>query len=402
MLRSENLYKVFDKCFSEVQKDLHKKRDLSKYLFKKYGYSDIDYMQYVIGAQNKEEMSDAEVYWLSDGFNEIYKAHIDVKTYFSDKEIVRFSNLKADYSKQDFYPIKIGPVLEVAEDQWVTKGSIDLLKDFYDKQLIVYNPRTQRQLKQKQAGEGVIYTIDIVNSSIKAIQDLLEKGEFVPNALSLNLNVDDPDVDFDIVDSYLVINSGKFDIIDGFHRFRAAINTKVKNPDFQFNFILNIMNFSEEKACHYIEQEDKRNKISKKYLAAMDKSSSTNIIIDKLNNTLDSPVRGMIERGYTGCLDRTLVFTLLEYIYKSNTMNRSQCIRTGTFIINTMKILKENNPDIAFNNVSIPVILYGASISEDVYICVDKIEKVLKMNVPLLTKVTEGKMNKIINLFKEV
>ena len=91
----------------------------------------------------------------------------------------------------------------------------------------------------------------------------MSKGEFVPNALTLNLNVDDPEVDFDIVGSELILNSGKFDIIDGFHRFRAAINTKIKNPDFQFNFILNIMNFTEDKACQYIEQEDKRNKISK-------------------------------------------------------------------------------------------------------------------------------------------
>lgn len=92
------------------------------------------------------------------------------------------------------------------------------------------------------------YTIDIVSSSVKAIEGLMSKGEFVPNALTLNLNVDDPEVDFDIVESELILNSGKFDIIDGFHRFRAAINTKIKNPDFQFNFILNIMNFTEDKS----------------------------------------------------------------------------------------------------------------------------------------------------------
>ena len=44
----------------------------------------------------------------------------------------------------------------------------------------------------------------------------MSKGEFVPNALTLNLNVDDPEVDFDIVESELILNSGKFDIIDGF------------------------------------------------------------------------------------------------------------------------------------------------------------------------------------------
>lgn len=402
MLRSKNLYNILDKCFLQIQKDSYQKREIGNYLLKKYNYSDIDYMQYVINAKNKEEMSDEEIYWMMDAIREVSKKDIEVKTYFSDKEIVRYSNSKADYSSKDFYPLKIGPILEVAEDQWVTKGSLDLLKDFYDKQLIVYNPRTQRQLRQKSSGNQVIYTIDINTSSVSSIQDLLEKGEFVPNALSLNLNANDPNIDFDIVGSELVLNAGRFDIIDGFHRFRAAINTKIKYPDFQFNFILNIMNFSEDKACHYIEQEDKRNKISKKYLASMDKSSSTNIIIDKLNNTMDSPVRGKIERGYGGQLDRTLLFGLLEYIYKSNTMNRSQCIRTGISIIEVLKVLQENNPDIEIDNRTIPVILYGASISGDAFSCVNKIENVLKKQVPLITNVTEGKMKKVASLFEEV
>ena len=50
-------------------------------------------------------------------------------------------------------------MIEIAEDQWVTKISIDLLKEFYDNQLIIYNPRTQRQLKQRRRGQDVSYTI---------------------------------------------------------------------------------------------------------------------------------------------------------------------------------------------------------------------------------------------------
>ena len=321
MLRSENLYKVLDKYFVQIQKNSYFKREVKKFLMEKYEYSDIEYMQYIIGAKSKDEIPDNEMYWLIDAFNNVFKANMEIKTFFSDKEIIRFSNLKADYLKAEIYPIKISPVIEIAEDQWVTKISIDLLKEFYDNQLIIYNPRTQRQLKQMRRGQDVLYTIDIVSSSVKAIEGLMDKGEFVPNALTLNLNVDDPEVDFDIIGSELVLNSGKFDIIDGFHRFRAAINTKIKNPDFQFNFILNIMNFTEDKACQYIEQEDKRNKISKSYLASMDKSSSTNIIIDKLNNTLDSPVRGKIERAHRGEIDKAILFSLLEFILKTKGAN---------------------------------------------------------------------------------
>lgn len=402
MLRSENLYKVLDKYFVQLQKNSYFKREVKKFLMEKYEYSDIEYMQYIIGAKSKDEIPDNEMYWLIDAFNNVFKANMEIKTFFSDKEIIRFSNLKADYLKAEIYPIKISPVIEIAEDQWVTKISIDLLKEFYDNQLIIYNPRTQRQLKQMRRGQDVLYTIDIVSSSVKAIEGLMDKGEFVPNALTLNLNVDDPEVDFDIIGSELVLNSGKFDIIDGFHRFRAAINTKIKNPDFQFNFILNIMNFTEDKACQYIEQEDKRNKISKSYLASMDKSSSTNIIIDKLNNTLDSPVRGKIERAHRGEIDKAILFSLLEFILKTKDMNRSQCIRTAVFIINILKIIQENNPDVVFDDTTMPVIIYGSTISKDVYECAEKIESALEKNVPIISNVTDMKVNKIKALFEEV
>lgn len=402
MLRSENLYEILDKYFSQIQKNSYYKREVQKFLMKKYEYSDIEYMQYIIGAKSKDEIPDNEMYWLIDAFNNVFRTNMEMKTYFSDKEIVRFSSLKADYLKTDIYPIRISPVIEIAEDQWVTKISIDLLKEFYDNQLIIYNPRTQRQLKQRRRGQDVSYTIDIVSSSVKAIEGLMSKGEFVPNALTLNLNVDDPEVDFDIVGSELILNSGKFDIIDGFHRFRAAINTKIKNPDFQFNFILNIMNFTEDKACQYIEQEDKRNKISKSYLASMDKSSPTNIIIDKLNNTLDSPVRSKIERAHRGEIDRATLFSLLEFILKTKNMNRSQCIKTAVFIINILKIVQENNPDVVFDDTTMPVVLYGSSISKDAYECAEKIESALGKDVPIINSVTNMKVNKIKALFEEV
>lgn len=402
MLRSENLYEILDKYFSQIQKNSYYKREVQKFLMKKYEYSDIEYMQYIIGAKSKDEIPDNEMYWLIDAFNNVFRTNMEMKTYFSDKEIVRFSSLKADYLKTNIYPIRISPVIEIAEDQWVTKISIDLLKEFYDNQLIIYNPRTQRQLKQRRRGQDVSYTIDIVSSSVKAIEGLMSKGEFVPNALTLNLNVDDPEVDFDIVGSELILNSGKFDIIDGFHRFRAAINTKIKNPDFQFNFILNIMNFTEDKACQYIEQEDKRNKISKSYLASMDKSSPTNIIIDKLNNTLDSPVRSKIERAHRGEIDRATLFSLLEFILKTKNMNRSQCIKTAVFIINILKIVQENNPDVVFDDTTMPVVLYGSSISKDAYECAEKIESALGKDVPIINSVTNMKVNKIKALFEEV
>lgn len=55
MLRSENLYEILDKYFLKSRK-IHITREVQKFLMKKYEYSDIEYMQYIIGAKSKDEI----------------------------------------------------------------------------------------------------------------------------------------------------------------------------------------------------------------------------------------------------------------------------------------------------------------------------------------------------------
>ena len=72
------------------------------------------------------------------------------------------------------------------------------------------------------------------------------------------------------------------------------------------------------------------------------------------------------------------------------------------FIINILKIIQENNPDVVFDDTTMPVIIYGSTISKDVYECAEKIESALEKNVPIISNVTDMKVNKIKALFEEV
>ena len=96
------------------------------------------------------------------------------------------------------------------------------------------------------------------------------------------------------------------------------------------------------------------------------------------------------------------MFSLLEFILKTKSMNRSQCIKTAVFIINILKIVQENNPDVVFDDTTMPVVLYGSSISKDAYECAEKIESALGKDVPIINSVTNMKVNKIKALFEEV
>lgn len=92
MLRSENLYEILDKYFSQIQKNSYYKREVQKFLMKKYEYSDIEYMQYIIGAKSKDEIPDNEMYWLIDAFNNVFRANMEMKTYFSEPKGRLFKN----------------------------------------------------------------------------------------------------------------------------------------------------------------------------------------------------------------------------------------------------------------------------------------------------------------------
>ena len=100
-------------------------------------------------------------------------------------------------------------------------------------------------------------------------------------------------------------------------------------------------------------------------------------------------------------------FIILRYFTPFNTVkftlyNFYRTWITIVFIINILKIVQENNPDVVFDDTTMPVVLYGSSISKDVYECAEKIESALGKDVPIINSVTNMKVNKIKALFEEV
>ena len=185
-------------------------------------------------------------------------------------------------------------VIEVMPDQWITTVDTDFLYSLYNKQIINYNKNTQRQLSIKTINGVETYHISIVKQSVKEIKESMKNGSFVPNAISLNLNLDNSEVDFNISKGDLYLNSGQLDIIDGYHRFRALIEAKSEDENFNYTMIVNLMNYDESKANAYIAQEDKRNKIKKAYVKSIDTNSLYYFIMYRLNTNPDSVVKGKI------------------------------------------------------------------------------------------------------------
>lgn len=403
MLKSKEMFNTMKRILSAIWSKKKDCRAFEAYLESEFAYPASEYMEYVIGARELNELNPKEIFWLIKGINKLQQ-RIKIEDYFVESEIREFSNAKFVFVKESIYPYVIDIKDEISDDQWVTTMDMDLMKDLYDKQLIVYNPNTQRELKRIVRGQEEIYTVNVNMSSVDEIRQLMYAGKFIPNDLSFNLNLDNPDVKFDIVNEKLVLYEGRLDIIDGFHRFKAAIMNKADNPDFNFKFIINLMNFNEAKACDYIAQEDKRNKISIDYRKSLDTNNLTNIIIDRINASPDSLVRGLIGKEGTNVISRADLFWLVDTLYNTKDMSRGELLRTAGHIINVMNLAIDDNADYlnGINFMEMTFIIYATTVSSDDFTCFERMKKAMNKKDGVAHLSTRINKKKILTLVKEL
>ena len=257
-----------------------------------------------------------ELYWLCSALNLALDGKVSFDEFFTSNEVGLYKNSKQKREDEELYPVVFKNVLQVANDQWVTTINVDELFSLYKKQLVNYNKNTQRPTRRKEVNGLVEYKIAISRKSIKEIKKLMQDSLFIPNALTFNINMDNADNDFSYSNGRLELLSGVFDIIDGFHRYKSLIDCKIENPAFNYNMVLNIVNFTEEKAGTYIAQEDKRNKINKSVVKTMDANNPINRIIQRLNDDGSSYLRGQIGRTGNYPVNSSWLFEAISKCYR--------------------------------------------------------------------------------------
>lgn len=243
----------------------------------------------LLGIIKLNTLTDEELFWFSDVALQLKPNLFNIEDYYSasgtegmNDEISQYKSSKVKTDKNVF-PIRFKNVLRVNEDQFVTTITAKQLADLYRKQVVVYNIWTQRNPTIKVINGIEVPTITMNKSSINAIAKLLEDGMFIPNTLTFNVREENfGKVKFNEERGVLTLDC-PVDILDGAHRASAIIRTVETIPNFDLTFVLNIMTFSEKKAQRFIAQEDKRNKISKSYVATLDSARMENLVVSRLN-----------------------------------------------------------------------------------------------------------------------
>lgn len=342
---------------------------------------------------------------------------IKLANYFTDIEIQDYGMKKFANDDKDRYPIVLEKVLKVNEDQWVLVEDVDRVREFRDLQIVRYNRKTQRQLTLRQNKNGFHYVITLVKSALASIQKLMMEGKFISNAISFNLNADEPcEFYYDEEEMTMTIYSGKLDIIDGNHRYIAMTNVKDMKPEFQYRTIINLFYFNEDKAKRFIVQEDKRNKISRKHIKNLDVDNYGTIIVKNLNENSNSNLNNMIGTNTDSLVDSTLLIDAINYNFsiKGNDKieNNKYLIQLKSFTMRAFNALVEENVNLIEEKQNDLLWLIYIRLMKDYFETNDikgyteKIQKLNKLDINKLDfkvkSVGKTTFNKIDNIISEI
>ena len=366
----EELIENLSECFSKLCDDRKTMQLISEVMHNKRNYLPASTFSIVFQQRPLTDLSDNELFWIVDALCEVsnknYSLNIfnnlTIEKIFTGKEIQMYSSTTYVKETENVYPIVFN-VMKISDDQWLSTISSKQLYNLYRNQIINYNKNTQRPLKQQTKNGYRVYKIDKNTKSVNSIKESLEKGLFIPNCLTFNINMDNPYNDYLITENELILKQGQFDLIDGFHRYSAIIDLLLENPNVDFTFGVWLMNFDENKACRYIAQEDKRNKINKSYSKSLDALNGENYsgrIIQLLNES-DTILKGKLTRYNNSNINYDEIVITIDDNFKCNTRSEAKIISDK--MIKYIEILEDDN--IINNNTSnkeIIVLLIGISL----------------------------------------
>ena len=157
----------------------------------RFGIPSGDAMDYIEERKKLEDASRFRHYAFAFAFDKLNDTDI-TKEFFTQVE--RSVMSKERETEETFeFPIRIN-CYPVTAQQWIGVSSVKFLMSLRDAQLINYNANTQRVMKRIIHNKSSSYRIAVNERAVKEIEKSFERGEFIPNTITIN--IPDTETDF--------------------------------------------------------------------------------------------------------------------------------------------------------------------------------------------------------------
>lgn len=262
----------------------------------------------------------AEQIYLKSGDSNITPEH-----YFTEAEI----KTSRQYSgrmliEEDLQlPLDFKPVISHGRDAWVTKIDIRTLVKMLKSRLLHWNPESQREATYKKINGEIIEEATLIMANVIEMKNLLKSGKLVSTQLTLNASVgtsnNGEEINYNEDSFDLRINEGtKIDIVDGYHRIKAAELAFSEKPDIEFAFDLKILNLTVDRAAQYLAQISKGERISETKRKTMAKETNADLVIAKLRSESELKDRISKKEGLTTSLKELVTYNTLRKAIDDN------------------------------------------------------------------------------------
>lgn len=363
----EEMKRILESSIEKIIDKPDKQREVSISLYKEFNIP-IRLSGEILGFTKEiEELGDRGIYLCYCILKTIDKWKVN--KVFTDIEIKTFDNEKYPDDKITF-PLKFN-CFPVSDDQWIGIITGKELIGLGRNDLIRYEKDTQRVMKRIIRGENIFYRISLVKKAVREIKDLLSKNKYVPNTITLNIPLrEDSNFYYDSEEKELIVKQiDAFNIIDGYHRYRAISDLVNEDENFNYGLELRITNFDNDKANAFIWQEDQKNRMAKVDSDSYNTNSLANRIVKRLNDHTTSLLNGQVYRN-GGIIDPSDILPCIEYLYlKEKYENESQAlVLISTTIIKRLNEVIENDYSIIQKKLEFPdvaILMYLVS-KEDI------------------------------------
>lgn len=316
----EDLEEYAEKLFakSEVVRDKNSRRKLYDELIDKFGIDVSIADDMITFKKDIKEFTSFQIFcvlWFLD--------RKSLSKFFTESEINALSKEKIVKEKVTF-PLVIDNMVQISEDQWIGKTTLQMLMKWRDAQLLNYDENEQRALRRVKFGNIEVFKPYVNGKSVTEIRASMENGSYIPDTITLNM----PDgSEYEYENGKLTIFSlpnGMFNLDDGYHRYLAMSQIHDFNKEFDFPMELRIVNFENTKATSFIFQQDQKTKMKKINSDTYDINSIPNRVVTRINNDrLGCNITGMIGRN-NAKIDMGVLSRCISYFYIKEKPNKEE------------------------------------------------------------------------------
>lgn len=285
-----------------------------------------------------------------------------VADFFTETEIKMYQNQKLILDSVNF-PLKLH-LIKIDKDQYIGRTSAQFLMKLRDKQLINYNAETQRALKIMIKGGTKILRPYVDDKAVNEIEESYNNKTFIPNVITLNINLDDENADYsydDKTETLIIKNITAFDIVDGYHRYLGMGKNYDKDNTWDYAMILQITMFSVGKARQFIFQEDHKTKMKVIDSKTYDQHNDGNYVVERLNSDSACNLSGQINLT-GGNINSGVMSQVINRLYFPKKVERKEAIATFKTIqqgLNEFVEEYDEYMDRKWNVYEIITIMYG-------------------------------------------